>query len=388
MSIWSGNAAHIDVFNSIAEEYIAENPDSVGSVTFETLSGSYFTTLTTQIAGGDTPDLAWITESSAKEFVESGVLVDLAPAFTGNEGYDFDDVLPNALERWTGSDGGVYGYPFSNSPFGIYVNRDLVEAAGTEQPADLVAAGEWTWDTAVDIAAAVSDTGAGPIVWSAPPEQVWDNLSAIWTGFGANAWSDDGTTCKFDTPEMNDALSWYQDAVFERGGFAEPGQTFSFPTGGAAMMVGQLSNSGSIDDSFEWDFLPLPSGPNGHVDLVGQAGIGVIAKGDSPEVAADFLAFFTNKQNSAKLAQFFPPPRTSLLTVEALQDSAPKLSAEEIEISLIAPAQNAVLKDSSVRYSQISPMLQANFDTVLQRGGDVAAATKAMCEAIDPIIGG
>ena len=45
--------------------------------------------------------------------------------------------------------------------------------------------------------------------------------------------------------------------------------------------------------------------------MIGQAGIDVFAKGKNPAVAADFLAFFTNPQNSRKLAQFFPPARAS-----------------------------------------------------------------------------
>ncbi|WP_353808657.1 ABC transporter substrate-binding protein [Agromyces sp. SYSU T00194] len=391
MAIWSANEGHLALFDSIADEYVAAHPDEVASVTFETLSSPFLTTLTTQIAGGSTPDMAWIPESSGKEFVESGVLYNLSPTLEEAEGYDVDDIIPASLERWSDSAGDVYGYPFSNSPFGIYVNRGLVEAAGEDQPADLVASGEWTWDVAAEIAAAASaeaGDSVGPITWSAPPERVWDNLVAVWATYAAEPWSADGTSCEFTSPEMTDALTWFNEAMFDQDAFVKPGEAFDFNSGSAAMMIAQLSSSGSIDESIDWDFLPLPAGPEGAQPVVGQAGIGVVAKSDNPDAAADFLAFFTNPENSAKLAQFFPPPRESLLTVETIQEAAPALSAEDIQRTIIDAVPDAIIKPTSVHYSQISPMIQTAFDGLWQPDADVAGVTQGICDQISPIIGG
>jgi multiple sugar transport system substrate-binding protein len=387
MAIWSANADHLELFNTIADEYIAENPEEVSSVTFETLSGDYLTTLTTQIAGGDTPDLAWIQEYNATQFLESGVLSEIGSALSETEGYELDDVLPNALERWRSEDGGVYGYPFSNSPFGIYVNRALVEAAGQTQPKDLLAAGEWTWENASKIAAASAEaSGQGPIVWGAPLEKVWDNLTAVWAGWDARAWSEDGTTCEFDSPEMIDALAWYHDAVYETGGFVETGETFSFPTGGAAMMIAQLSSSGSIDPSVEWDFLPLPAGPAAQVDLLGQAGVGVIAKGEHAEAAADFLAFFTNPANAEKLAQYFPPPRESLITLQTFEKAAPAVASDDIQTTLIDTVPDATIKATHAEFTRINPLAQAAIDEVLAPNADIPAIAAALCEELAPVL--
>jgi ABC-type glycerol-3-phosphate transport system substrate-binding protein len=56
--------------------------------------------------------------------------------------------------------------------------------------------------------------------------------------------------------------------------------------------------------------------------------IGVFQASPNAETAAEFLAFMTNPENSAKLAQFFPPPRESLLTAEVLAATNPLLSEE------------------------------------------------------------
>ncbi|MEE3917727.1 FAD-dependent oxidoreductase [Micromonospora sp. BRA006-A] len=63
MTVWSANEAHLKLFNEIADEYRKNNPD-VAEIKFDPLPfENYTTTLTTQIAGGNAPDLAWIFET-------------------------------------------------------------------------------------------------------------------------------------------------------------------------------------------------------------------------------------------------------------------------------------------------------------------------------------
>ena len=65
MTIWSANAKHLALFDQIAADYKKDHPE-VGKITFESIPfDSYTTTLTTQIGGGNVPDLAWIFESNA-----------------------------------------------------------------------------------------------------------------------------------------------------------------------------------------------------------------------------------------------------------------------------------------------------------------------------------
>src|SRR5687767_11114268 len=162
MAIWSANEAHLALFNEIAAAYKATHPDV--NVTFDSLAfEGYTTTLTTQIAGGNAPDLAWILETTASDFVGSGALAPLKATFEAAEGYNLPDVTASALALWT-SDGEIYAYPFSTSPFGVFVNNDLIKAAGQPTPAELIAAGEWTWDKAIEVSAAVAATGKGGLI--------------------------------------------------------------------------------------------------------------------------------------------------------------------------------------------------------------------------------
>ncbi|MGO2741470.1 MAG: ABC transporter substrate-binding protein, partial [Cellulosimicrobium funkei] len=93
MTVWTADETQLAQFQEIADAYVAENPDLVSGVTFETIPfEDYTTSLTTQLAGGNAPDLAWILESYAPEFVASGALVDVGPKLQETEGDAYDDL--------------------------------------------------------------------------------------------------------------------------------------------------------------------------------------------------------------------------------------------------------------------------------------------------------
>lgn len=387
MTVWTADESQLTLFQGIADEYVAQNPELVSSVTFETIPfEDYTTSLTTQLAGGNAPDLAWILESYAPEFVSSGALVDLRPALEGAEGYGFGDLVPNALSLWEDGDG-LYAYPFSNSPFAVFVNTDQIAAAGQPNPADLVASGEWTFDAARDIAAAAAEeSGKQGLVVRDFEYQLWENLATVWNGWGAAPWSEDGTQCTFAEPAMVDAMQWIHDAVFLDGAMPGPGTTADFFAGDAAMTITQISRASALDDSFEWDLVPLPAGPAGKQNVIGQAGVGVFAAGENPDVAADFLAFFTNPQNAAKLATYFPPPRESLLDAETLVEANPRLSAEQLQAVVVDGIQDSVTKPVHRNFARISETVRAELDAMWSADADVAAVLASTCTTIAPLL--
>lgn len=390
MVMWSANEGHHEVFDAIADAYVEEHSDTVSSISFEALTGaSYVNALTTQIAGGDAPDLAWISEANAAQFVQSGVLYDLTPTLEEAEGYNLGDLLDSATETWT-QGGSLYAYPFSNSPFGIYVNLDLLAAAGQPNPRDLLESGGWTWDAVMDIAqATAASQGVGGFVSSADPYTDWNNaLGAMWMSWGAQPWSEDGTTCEFTSPEMVDFFDWFHGEAFVERSTPGPGEEFNFSAGEAAIQMAQLSASTGLDGSFAWDYLPMPEGPAGQVDVVGQAGVGVVARGDNPQAAADFLAYFTNEANSAQLAKFFPPPRESLLTVETISQAAPTLNEEQIQATIIDAAHAGITKPGHVAMSDVSEKVRVALDALWVPDGDAATVLDQVCSDIEPIIAG
>ncbi|MFD2026103.1 ABC transporter substrate-binding protein [Promicromonospora aerolata] len=387
MTVWTADETQLGLFQSIADEYVAENPELVSSVTFETIPfEDYTTALTTQLAGGNAPDLAWVFESNAPEFVSSGALVDLRPLLESTEGYALDDIVPSSLALWEEGEG-LYAYPFSNSPFAMFVNTDQISGAGQPDPAGLVESGDWTFDAARDIAAATAeDTGKQGLVVRDFDYQTWENLATVWSGWGAAPWSEDGTQCTLTEPEMVEAMTWIHDAAFQEGAMPGPGTTADFFAGDAAMTITQISRASSLDGSFEWDVLPLPAGPAGQQNVIGQAGIGVFAAGEHPDVAADFLAHFTSPENAEELAAYFPPPRESLLNAETLAAANPNLSAEQLQAVVVEGVEDAVTKPAHKNFAKISQTVRAELDALWTADADVETVLTDTCSAIRPLM--
>lgn len=387
MTIWSANEAHLKLFNEIADEYRKSHPD-VASIKFDPLPfENYTTTLTTQIAGGNAPDLAWVFENSAPDFVASGALLPLDDKLKKVDGYAYDDISPATLKLWQ-NDGKLFAYPFSTSPFGVFVNTDLLKKAGQKTPAELIAAGQWNWDTALAAAAATQGaTGKSGLVIRDFDYKGWDNLSTFWTGWGAQAWSADGKSCGFASPEMVDAMTTLHKAIFTAKALPGPGTTADFFAGDAAMTVTQISRASLLKDGgFGWDLVPLPAGPKGEYSVVGQAGIGVMKKSPNADAAADFLAFLTNPTNSAKLAQFFPPPRQSLLTAETLGKTNPKLKPEQLQKVVIDGIKNGVVKPSHAGQAELNQQVRAALDPLWKPDADVKAVLDGVCAKIQPLL--
>lgn len=389
MTVWTADETQLAMFQEIADAYIEENPELVSKVTFEPIPfDDYTTTLTTQLAGGNAPDLGWILESYAPEFVQSGALADITDALKDHEGYDYDDLLDSSLALWE-QDDRLFAYPFSNSPFAMFVNTDQLEAAGQPNPADLVASGEWTFDAARDMSAAAAEkSGKSGLVVRDFDYKVWENLASVWAAWGASPWSEDGKTCTLTDPAMLDAMTWIHDAVFVDDAMPGPGVTADFFAGDAAMTITQISRASSLDDSFAWDVVPLPDGPEGRQNVIGQAGIGVFANAEHPTVAADFLAYFTNPENAEKLATYFPPPRESLLNAETMAAGNPLLSEEQLQAVVVDGIQDAVTKPTHANFAKLQDTVRAELDALWSADADVESVLSDTCEAITPLLEG
>ncbi|GAA0243336.1 sugar ABC transporter substrate-binding protein [Cryptosporangium japonicum] len=387
MTIWSSSPDHLALLNGIADEYRKSHPD-VTAITFDSLPlENYTTTLTTQLAGGNAPDLAWVLESSAPDFVRSGALVPLEDTLRAASDYDYDDLQPSTTKLWTADDH-LYAYPFSTSPFGVFVNTDLVKKAGQRTPAELIKAGTWTWDAAFALGSAVqSKAGKAGLVVRDFDYKTWDNLATVWGGWGAEAWSADGKTCGFDKPEMVAAMTALHEAIFTAKALPGPGTAPDFFAGDAAMTITQISRASLLkDQTFGWDLVPLPAGPAGEYSVIGQAGIGVLKKSAHVDAATDFLAFLTDPANSTKLARFFPPPRKSQLNTETLAAGNPLLEPEQLQAVVIDGIDSGTVKPSHVGSAEIGQQVRSALDPLWKPGADVRAVLGSVCAAIAPLL--
>ncbi len=387
VAVWTGSEDHLKILNGIADDYRATHPE-IGSITFETLPwDAYSTTLITRIGAGESPDLAWLTEKEAPEWIANGALYDVQQAMQAAEGYEYDELVDSAMSGWR-VDGATYGYPFSTSAFGLFYNASILQQAGTADPQGLVESGGWTWDAARQIAsAAATSTGTAGLVFGSFDYINWDNLTTLYAAFGASPWSADGTTCTFDSPEMVEAMTFFHDGVYRDKAFPEPGTAPDFFAGDAAMVITQVSRASTLKDAaFDWGLIPLPAGPAGSAPVFGQGAVSVLSSSPHPEQAAEFFAYLTGPEASRALAAYFPPPRANLLNAEVLGAANPALSAEQIEDVLVQGVLTGQVKPSHKNWAAVNDEATTALDELWPASGDAATVLPKVCAAVQPLL--
>jgi len=388
MTVWTANKDQLALFNQIAADY-QKSHSNIKSIKFDALPyDGYTTALTTQIAGGNPPDLGWIFERDAPDFVSSGALTDLGPTLKAAAGYNLSDLTPSTLALWQNK-GKLYAYPFSTSPFGMFYNEDMFTKAGVQTPDQMIAANQWTWQNAEQAAAkiAAANPGKAGLVVRDFDYKAWEQLAQVWRGFGARAWSTDGTKCQFNQRPMVDAMTFIHRAIFTDKAMPGPGTSADFFAGDAAMTTTQISRSSLLKGAkFKWGFVPLPRGPQTDAQVVGQAGISVFAKAKHPKEAADFLAFFTDPANSQKLAQYFPPPRQPLLTTAVLGKANPAFTAKQLQTAVIDSIKTGQVLPAHQNFAKIEDTIRAALDPLWQPNADVQSVLDSVCKAAQPML--
>jgi len=386
-TVWTGNEAHLEMLNGFAESFRATHPDV--TVRFETIPPADYTQkLTFQLAGGNPPDAGWLMEDAAPAFAGAGVLEDLGPTLSAAEGYDFADFSEPALGLWTSGET-VYGVPFSTSPFLVFYNKDMLDAAGLEDPLSLAAKGEWDMAKFQEVAKALAEANPGKWGFEFKDGQGYDSrimhaLMPPIRAYGGDVWTDG--QCGFDTPEAVAAVQQLHDMVFKDRSIVPPGEQGDFFSGNAAMTINQISRASLMADAgFAWGIAPLPTGPGGESPVIGQAGIAVFAAGDQKELAAEFVAHMTNEENVAIAAQFFPPARQSVLDSDAFVASNQLIPPEQMKVVADAIAKGKVLP-ASEKSPQILAAMKPRIDGLWRSDANVEASMKAVCAAIQPFL--
>lgn len=391
-TIWSANNAHLALLNELAEAYSEEHPEV--TIQFDIIPpGDYAEKISIQLAGDNPPDLGWIREDSALAFIASAALVDLKPTLATYPDYDLADFSTSALQLWSQGDA-VYAIPFSTSPYFILFNRDLFESSGVETPDSLVAANAWTWEalavTAREITA-VSPPGIygfeskdGAVY----TDRAWQTLIPMIWAYGGNAWDNAGTNCLLASDEAISAVQLYHDMVFVDKSAVSPDSEGDFYTGKSAMTIAQLSRFARLENaSFNLAIAPLPDGPADDMPMViGQAAIAVFEASPYKESAADFVAFMTNKNNSTRLAEYFPSARATILESPEFLEANTLLDSTDARQLVISTINNGRVLPSHVNFPLIDLATRSQFQELWQPDADVASILENICQTIDPIL--
>jgi multiple sugar transport system substrate-binding protein len=287
--------------------------------------------LTTQLAGGNPPDVAYIDASGTSDFASRGALVNLDNYISRSSIVKPDDYV-DAFKTFVTYDGHLWGLPIDGESTGLFYRTDLFKAAGISGPPK-------TWDefmSDVQKLTIPSKKQYGYEVFA--PEAAYYWYPWLYQA-GGDLLSADGKDVTFDSSAAQKAANFYvslakysppdylnSNSYDGRVAFAQ-GQVAMYMAG--SWLAGTLhSEDPKIDD--DWSTAPLPSGPAGCKTTIAGDSLVVLADSKNPDAAWLWVEYLEKPENLATWTYKSPngtelPPLTSLLDSPDLAKTKPVL---------------------------------------------------------------
>jgi multiple sugar transport system substrate-binding protein len=343
------NQAEADVYNKIANEITAKN---VGlKVTYQagTTEGSgYQDKLKTELGAGTAPDVFWIPGADIADFAKSGLLLNFAsqaqaqglnPADFYSGPIDQLQVDPSTGQK---SDTFLWGIPRDVSTFALYLNLDLIDKAGAENPIDLAKKGQWTWQKFAEVAQKITKNG-GSGVKGFGANGWWANYGYFINAAGGSFFKDNRTACNLDSTQSVNGMKFFK-GLYDSGAAVKFGDDAEPPFKGGKVgmfMNGRWATPGSRDiKDFSWDVAPLPTGPapGGNWQFWGayvinaktanpDAAVKLVKELTSAEIQNEIASLGANipsRNDPALVAKFltYTPPANNQAFIDGIQNNA------------------------------------------------------------------
>jgi multiple sugar transport system substrate-binding protein len=310
----------------------------------------YYAKLQTMIAGGTSPDAAYLAYDEIPIFATKKAILPLEPFLAKSNDFDFSGYYPRVVEMLKFQNK-TYAVSRDFTVFALYYNKDMFDKAGLSYPDET-----WDWNKFLDTARKLTkDTnGDGKIdQYGFSPEPWLDSfIYWIWEN-GGEIISEDLKTCIIDKPETVNALQFVADMRTKYKVAPsvivtqQPGQG-SVDLMSAGKLGMYVNGSWMLSElrkkaKFRWDVAPVPKGPKGRATVLFTVGMVIPSGSKHPEEAWEFLkylggppgqSFFGNTQIASGI-----PAIKSIAESTVFED--PALPPEHIDILLQAASEYA-----------------------------------------------
>ncbi len=312
-------AADLVTYRKFAAEYKKAHP-GVNIKVQVTPNGDFNQYLSTQLAGGNAPDIIRNTWQQIGRWAKNGGFIALDPYLRKDYGNGFGETFWKAAQF----DGKVHGIPQHTDTFGTYYSTSIMQQIGAKPPADLDHA--WNWDEFVSLAREVKKaTGKAGVAYGF--EGV--NTAYRWLPFlymhGGKLMEDDGKTPAINNAAGIEAIAWFQrlynEGLIPKSNTIKGSTTAAvenlFTSGQVGLMLWGDWIMGDIAKALpqeKWDITYMPRDKSAASDLGGNL-LSVSKTSKNPAVAADFIQFVCNEKNMRYFCEkdLFLPVRTSLM---------------------------------------------------------------------------
>lgn len=242
-----GSTVERDIVEGICRSYEELHP----GVTIETLyvPSEYDTKITTLVAAGEEPDLAYMNQPIAYSLAESGKLVNIKELAASDPEFSFDDYVPGV---WFALDeNNVIGRRVGIAAYCLYYNEDCLEAAGIE-PYTTDWKNPMDWDTFVENCKklTIDRNGKHPDEEGFDPDNIEqygvsitkDRVMVLLAAAGIN-WTDDGAEWNFSSPEAIDVMQKISDLIHVHHVMPTPVQSESLPGASVSLTSGMVAST-------------------------------------------------------------------------------------------------------------------------------------------------
>lgn len=332
--------------------------------------------ITTQIADGNPPDVAYLDASTVASFASRKALVNLENYIARSETVERDDYV-DAFKTFATYQDALYGLPYDGESTALFYRTDLFEAAGVTAPPK-------TWpefEAAARQLTRPAEKTYGFQIFA--PEAAYYWYPWLWQA-GGDLLSEDGSTVAFNSPEAKAAAEFYVGlAQYSPKDYLNSNSydgRLAFANGQVGMYMAGAWFAGVLDDEFpkikgKWATAPLPEGSAGCATTVAGDTLVIFAQSEQQDAAWKWIEFLSEPDNMAdwtyRSEGTLLPPRKSLLESEDLIKKKPILKgfADAMDCGVSNVASNA-------KWPQIEKALNAELGRAIY--GEQTAA-----EALD-----
>lgn len=204
---FSAGQVEDDILNPILDKFMEKYPKI--KVRFEAVAGEYPTVMLAKLSAGEPPDLFYVQQGYAQDWIDQGVLQEL-DTFATERGFDKSKFYEGYLAPFIGRDGKTYGFPKDASILAMQYNTDMLTEAGVTEPPTTV-------EELGAAAEKLKATGVTPMCFS----NEFARAGAFVYAFGGAVLTEDKSAPAFDSAETREALTWYLDQI-EKGNAKRP----------------------------------------------------------------------------------------------------------------------------------------------------------------------
>ncbi|MBG6185287.1 multiple sugar transport system substrate-binding protein [Arthrobacter sp. CAN_A214] len=359
LSMWA-QGAEAELLPALLEDFEAENPDvtvNVTAIPWDAAHNKY----QTAIAGESTPDIAQMGTTWMSDF---SYAFDPTPQEIETGGF-----FPSAVGT-TEIEGINYGVPWYVDTRVVYYRSDLAEQARySDFPSN--------WDDFKAFTKAMQ-TEAGAEYGIRLPTGTADSFQSMmpfaWSN-GVELLSDDGSEWTIDTPEMIEAMEYYQ-GFFTEGIADENANTAAgamesdFVNGTTPVVIegpfflGQLEQAGGADFADKFKVATLPTKESA-TSFIGGANMAVFKDTDNRDAAWKLVQWLSQPEVQLKWYEasgVLPAQQSSWQDPSLSGDENLAVFGEQLDDTMAPPAVNTWTKVSAAGDSELEQIVKAGKD--------------------------